>query len=526
MSGYIYIYYTREFLRHNEKVYKIGRSKDIFQRKNGYPKGSKLLYCIEVDDMQKVETQIINKLKQICIQRTDFGTEYFEGDIEIIKREVNNICMPPHLPPKSEIDESLKKNIFTYTLDEKIKEGNFSTDAMDWAAFHGNLHTIKKIHEANIGCTTYAMDWAAGNGHLEIVKWLHQNRREGCTSLALDLATQNGHIDVVRWLIANTSLTLNGNHISIACYANNINMLAFVLQDVDLNSGYYSFTGIIFNCTLEIVELFLLHDGIRSKLLFNSGGNPNYIIHEILRRNDIEKFRLLAKIGLTLESNVIPDDISDELKKLVEENLNKRDKYIDLLIEKLKNKQFTQCKNALSSNCDWVYSGIHKHYPVLKEKNEIVNISDHGFSFYNKLDDLREKTKTKSPTIPSNDECIKCGYTPLMNLDIVETCKSIFPNVFTFYSEELDDLSYKDQILMHATYEKFYVLDIMKFKKNPNTDNIHDLLHEKYYCYLRDGLYKWYGMRIFDVDISDLLSNYICRAVNEKEQSRQKKLST
>ena len=46
MSGYIYIYYTREFLRHTEKVYKIGRSKDIFQRKNGYPKGSKLLYCI------------------------------------------------------------------------------------------------------------------------------------------------------------------------------------------------------------------------------------------------------------------------------------------------------------------------------------------------------------------------------------------------------------------------------------------------------------------------------------------------
>ena len=63
-------------------------------------------------------------------------------------------------------------------------------------------------------------------------------------------------------------------------------------------------------------------------------------------------------------------------------------------------------------------------------------------------------------------------------------------------------ICYKDQILMYATYEKFYVLDIINPK--PETDNI-DLLHEKYYCYLRDGPYKWYGTRIFSLTFRTII---------------------
>lgn len=116
--GYIYIYYLREFLRHNEPVYKIGRSQDIFQRDNGYPKGSKLLYCIHVENMNRMEAAIINKLKKVCVQRTDYGNEYFEGDINLIKHEVSNICISQRSHFRSDINtlEQMK-----YEIEDKLE---------------------------------------------------------------------------------------------------------------------------------------------------------------------------------------------------------------------------------------------------------------------------------------------------------------------------------------------------------------------------------------------------------------------
>ena len=93
MSGYIYIYHIREFLTQNLPIYKIGRTKDKNKKKNGYPKGSKLLLCLEVNDMKFVETLLIQNLKKKCIHRTDLGSEYFEGNIKTIKNESIDLCM-------------------------------------------------------------------------------------------------------------------------------------------------------------------------------------------------------------------------------------------------------------------------------------------------------------------------------------------------------------------------------------------------------------------------------------------------
>ncbi|KAL2913455.1 hypothetical protein HK105_207067 [Polyrhizophydium stewartii] len=86
-------------------------------------------------------------------------------------------------------------------LAERMPNGQWTTDVMDWAARNNKLDCVKWLHANRTeGCTTMAMNYAAEWGHLVMLKWLHANRTEGCTTDAMDLAAKNGHIDAVEFL--------------------------------------------------------------------------------------------------------------------------------------------------------------------------------------------------------------------------------------------------------------------------------------------------------------------------------------
>lgn len=87
--GYLYIIQLREFVKNNEHVYKIGKTKDLFKRFSAYPKQSILMYSVRTDNISDKETLLKNNLKQKLLHRTDLGYEYFEGDINIIKAEID-----------------------------------------------------------------------------------------------------------------------------------------------------------------------------------------------------------------------------------------------------------------------------------------------------------------------------------------------------------------------------------------------------------------------------------------------------
>lgn len=89
---FIYILREREFVKTNENIYKIGRTSDWLKRFNQYPKNSELIFVRLVEDSKNSEVDIVNILKRKTKQRTDIGREYFEGEINIIVREVFNIC--------------------------------------------------------------------------------------------------------------------------------------------------------------------------------------------------------------------------------------------------------------------------------------------------------------------------------------------------------------------------------------------------------------------------------------------------
>jgi hypothetical protein len=84
-TNYIYLLQEREFIKTNENIYKVGRTKkENHERFNQYPKGSVLLFQMICNDCENIEKMLIKKFKERFNQRKDIGNEYFEGDYEIM----------------------------------------------------------------------------------------------------------------------------------------------------------------------------------------------------------------------------------------------------------------------------------------------------------------------------------------------------------------------------------------------------------------------------------------------------------
>ena len=94
MAEYIYLIREREFIKTNEQIYKIGKSKqENCKRTKSYPKGSILECVFRVDDCNQKEKDIISLLTTKYKRRRDIGNEYFEGDRnEMIKDIIPITC--------------------------------------------------------------------------------------------------------------------------------------------------------------------------------------------------------------------------------------------------------------------------------------------------------------------------------------------------------------------------------------------------------------------------------------------------
>lgn len=82
---YFYVIHSRASVNGNESVYKIGKTNDFSKRVSGYDKGSIPLLMVYVNDSDKFERNILEILGRKFTKRTDYGNEYFEGNLgEII----------------------------------------------------------------------------------------------------------------------------------------------------------------------------------------------------------------------------------------------------------------------------------------------------------------------------------------------------------------------------------------------------------------------------------------------------------
>lgn len=85
LTNYIYLLQEREFIKTNEKVFKVGRTSKLnHTRFNQYPKGSVLLFQTICKNSKKMETIILKKFRKKFNPRKDIGNEYFEGDYNVM----------------------------------------------------------------------------------------------------------------------------------------------------------------------------------------------------------------------------------------------------------------------------------------------------------------------------------------------------------------------------------------------------------------------------------------------------------
>ena len=81
-KGFMYLIQTRESIRLEENVYKIGKTYNIEQRLSQYPKGSILHKKFRVSDRHLSERIILREFNEKFMRKDDMGNEYFEGDLQ------------------------------------------------------------------------------------------------------------------------------------------------------------------------------------------------------------------------------------------------------------------------------------------------------------------------------------------------------------------------------------------------------------------------------------------------------------
>ena len=104
MPQYIYLLHEREFIKTNENIYKLGKTK---QEHNNFlkkcPKGSKLLIQIKCDNCDITRNNLIKYFNNKYTNRRDIGNEYFEGDMDDMKDTICQHVISEYKNKKNEI---------------------------------------------------------------------------------------------------------------------------------------------------------------------------------------------------------------------------------------------------------------------------------------------------------------------------------------------------------------------------------------------------------------------------------------
>jgi hypothetical protein len=90
----LYLIQEREFIKCKENVYKIGRSNNLNMRIKSYPKESKLNLIILCKKSSYVEKQVIKILTKKFTLCSNYGAEYFKGNLNKIIIEIENNLHP------------------------------------------------------------------------------------------------------------------------------------------------------------------------------------------------------------------------------------------------------------------------------------------------------------------------------------------------------------------------------------------------------------------------------------------------
>ncbi len=90
--GHLYVVQLREHINAREEVFKVGRAKCLVSRISQYPPESALILSLQVPDRVAYEVAMLEALRaapEMCA-RTDLGSEYFQGQMQLVCHIVMN----------------------------------------------------------------------------------------------------------------------------------------------------------------------------------------------------------------------------------------------------------------------------------------------------------------------------------------------------------------------------------------------------------------------------------------------------
>ena len=143
-NEYIYLLYLREFINSNQYIYKIGKTKQIDNKRfKQYPKGTIMLYqgiCLNCDKMEK-ELIILFKTKYEHCKA--IGNEYFKGNYKFMINDINTYIYNT----ENNIENNIENNTIKDTENNTIKdtENNTIKDTENNTIKYTENNTIKKI---------------------------------------------------------------------------------------------------------------------------------------------------------------------------------------------------------------------------------------------------------------------------------------------------------------------------------------------------------------------------------------------
>ena len=121
-DGFIYLLREREFIKTNEHIYKIGKSKQEFgKRFSQYPSQSQMYLHLYVNDVDTYEKAMIELFSIEFTKRIDIGYEYFEGNIHTMINLVFNCYFNDNFNKINEINVELQNKINDF-ISTKEKE--------------------------------------------------------------------------------------------------------------------------------------------------------------------------------------------------------------------------------------------------------------------------------------------------------------------------------------------------------------------------------------------------------------------
>lgn len=91
--SYVYLIREREHIRMEEEIYKLGKTtQEPNSRLAGYPKDSEVVLYMDVPDCHKTERKLMDEFDERFISRRDIGREYYEGDLNHMKRTFMDVA--------------------------------------------------------------------------------------------------------------------------------------------------------------------------------------------------------------------------------------------------------------------------------------------------------------------------------------------------------------------------------------------------------------------------------------------------